>query len=434
MLLQTLILAEKMLLMQFGLCLRRMKIQEKLNEEEYLNWSAINSKDQVLQVHTKAQADQRIGNSTDNRTGDLIGDSRNEADIINSLKGISSYEEVIEHLVQQLHKIEAELVIVLRVSTFVVTYLVAEVQCQGIGAISTVGLLSRLLPQKFGAACGNDNSQLSMHLRSHLLPRPSASSPLDNKSHPMANTSQAPDLEGLYHEIHDEVMYKAFYATLKGSARSLFRKLPPSTVDSFGYLSRLFVANFMSYRTRQKNAFHLFIVHQKEIESKADKYIAAKQLAEAKRRRRGRDDQKRKEPEARRFDYKDEAKSRRTDRDHRKLNNMRPRTLPRRPDLILPYLNAPIAQGGVPGIDLVVAIHKCSGREKGPHEVEVQKEQDPNEDLARWRLFVDGSSNQHGCDAGLVLQTPSGEHMEYAICIGSRATNNEAEYEALLTN
>ncbi|GFY86387.1 hypothetical protein Acr_05g0000260 [Actinidia rufa] len=44
-----------------------------------------------------------------------------------------------------------------------------------------------------------------MHLRSRLLPRSSASSPLDNRAHPMANTSQAPDLEGLYCEIHNMV-------------------------------------------------------------------------------------------------------------------------------------------------------------------------------------------------------------------------------------
>ncbi|GFY99266.1 hypothetical protein Acr_13g0006670 [Actinidia rufa] len=91
----------------------------KLNEEECLDWSAINSKNQVLEIHTEAQAGQRIGNSMNNPTGDLTGDSRNEADIINSLKGISSYEDFIEHLDQQLDKIEAELVIVLRVSTFV---------------------------------------------------------------------------------------------------------------------------------------------------------------------------------------------------------------------------------------------------------------------------------------------------------------------------
>ena len=41
-----------------------------------------------------------------------------------------------------------------------------------------------------------------MHLRSRWLPRPSTSSPLDNRALPMANTSQAPDLEGLHREIH----------------------------------------------------------------------------------------------------------------------------------------------------------------------------------------------------------------------------------------
>ncbi|GFY88244.1 MATE efflux family protein [Actinidia rufa] len=44
--------------------------------------------------------------------------------------------------------------------------------------------------------------QFSMHLRSRNLPRPSASSPLDNRAPPMANASQVPDLEGLHHEIH----------------------------------------------------------------------------------------------------------------------------------------------------------------------------------------------------------------------------------------
>ncbi|GFZ19274.1 hypothetical protein Acr_27g0010130 [Actinidia rufa] len=68
----------------------------------------------------------------------------------------------------------------------------------------------------------------------------------------------------------DEVMCKAFSATLNGPARSWFRKLSPGTIDSFGELSRLFVANFMSCRNRQKNASHLFTVHQKETESLKD--------------------------------------------------------------------------------------------------------------------------------------------------------------------
>lgn len=65
-------------------------------------------------------------------------------------------------------------------------------------------------------------------------------------------------------------------------------------------------------------------------------------------------------------------------------------------------------------------------------EVEIPKELTPEKDPARWKLYVDGSSNQHGCGAGLVLQTPSGKQMEYAIRIGFKATNNEVEYEAFI--
>ena len=65
-------------------------------------------------------------------------------------------------------------------------------------------------------------------------------------------------------------MCTAFSATLKGSTRSWFRKLSPGTIDSFSDLSRLFVANFMSCRVRQKNASHLFTVHQKEGKSLKD--------------------------------------------------------------------------------------------------------------------------------------------------------------------
>ena len=68
----------------------------------------------------------------------------------------------------------------------------------------------------------------------------------------------------------DEVMYKAFSATLKGSARSWYRNLSLRSIDSFDNLSKLFVTNFMSYRGRQKNSSHLFTVHQKETESLKD--------------------------------------------------------------------------------------------------------------------------------------------------------------------
>ncbi|GFY81585.1 histone B2 [Actinidia rufa] len=150
-------------------------------------------------------------------------------------------------------------------------------------------------------------------------------------------------------------------------------------------------------QNRQKNASHLFTVHQKEtkslkdfvkrfnqailevedpsdkviimammeglrpgplfdslsknvpetlsaLQSKADKYIAAEELADAKRRRRGKDDHKRKEPDTRRNDYREETRYKRPDRDPKRSNNRRPHTPPRRPEFILPPLNAPVAQ------------------------------------------------------------------------------------------
>ncbi|KAM2467351.1 hypothetical protein PS1_009170 [Malus domestica] len=49
-----------------------------------------------------------------------------------------------------------------------------------------------------------------------------------------------------------------------------------------------------------------------------------------------------------------------------------------------------------------------------------------------WSLYVDGSSNQQGCGAGLVLTTPDKVAIEYALRFKFKASNNEAEYEALL--
>ena len=49
-----------------------------------------------------------------------------------------------------------------------------------------------------------------------------------------------------------------------------------------------------------------------------------------------------------------------------------------------------------------------------------------------WTLFVDGASNQHGCGAGIVLIDPEGIESSHCLRFEFRATNNEAEYEALL--
>ncbi|GKC29481.1 reverse transcriptase domain-containing protein [Tanacetum coccineum] len=49
-----------------------------------------------------------------------------------------------------------------------------------------------------------------------------------------------------------------------------------------------------------------------------------------------------------------------------------------------------------------------------------------------WTLFTDGSSYVDGFEAGLILTNPEGTEFTYALRFGFDATNNEAEYEALI--
>ena len=48
-------------------------------------------------------------------------------------------------------------------------------------------------------------------------------------------------------------------------------------------------------------------------------------------------------------------------------------------------------------------------------------------------MWVDGASRSSGSGVGLLLQSPTGEHLEQAIRMGFPASNNEAEYEAILS-
>ena len=49
-----------------------------------------------------------------------------------------------------------------------------------------------------------------------------------------------------------------------------------------------------------------------------------------------------------------------------------------------------------------------------------------------WKVYTDGASNQKGARVGIVLITPKKLIMEKSLRSGFLATNNEAEYEALL--
>ena len=45
---------------------------------------------------------------------------------------------------------------------------------------------------------------------------------------------------------------------------------------------------------------------------------------------------------------------------------------------------------------------------------------------------MDSSSNQKGCGAGVVLESPTGVRLEQSLRFTFKASNNQAEYEALI--
>ena len=53
-------------------------------------------------------------------------------------------------------------------------------------------------------------------------------------------------------------------------------------------------------------------------------------------------------------------------------------------------------------------------------------------DLPIWRLSIDGAVNAQGSGAGVILTSPEGIDIEYVLRFGFQASNNEAEYEAVI--
>ncbi|KAL0315305.1 UNVERIFIED_CONTAM: hypothetical protein Sradi_5408700 [Sesamum radiatum] len=52
--------------------------------------------------------------------------------------------------------------------------------------------------------------------------------------------------------------------------------------------------------------------------------------------------------------------------------------------------------------------------------------------VEKWLLHVDGPSTTQGSSAGIVITSPYGEDLEFAVKFGFKASNNEAEYEVLV--
>ncbi|GAV70041.1 RVT_3 domain-containing protein [Cephalotus follicularis] len=60
------------------------------------------------------------------------------------------------------------------------------------------------------------------------------------------------------------------------------------------------------------------------------------------------------------------------------------------------------------------------------------EEDTSEEEKGLWKISVDGSSCVSGNGAGLVLTSPDGWIIEYALRFVFKATNNKAEWEALI--
>jgi ribonuclease HI len=56
----------------------------------------------------------------------------------------------------------------------------------------------------------------------------------------------------------------------------------------------------------------------------------------------------------------------------------------------------------------------------------------PTEMHEHWIMYFDGALNLEGAGAGVLLISPQGEHLKYVLQIHYKASNNGAEYEALI--
>ena len=63
---------------------------------------------------------------------------------------------------------------------------------------------------------------------------------------------------------------------------------------------------------------------------------------------------------------------------------------------------------------------------------ELAKDMRATPDLPIWKLFVDGAVNAQGSCVGLILTSHKGIDIDYALRFGFRASNSEAEYEAVI--
>ncbi|XP_077249480.1 uncharacterized protein LOC143889048 [Tasmannia lanceolata] len=85
-----------------------------------------------------------------------------------------------------------------------------------------------------------------------------------------------------------------------------------------------------------------------------------------------------------------------------------------------------------PTVEIETTTEERTGDETETEIIPAPANQDPSTAEPIWEVHVDGSSNKGGCGAGLILTGPDNFTVDYALRFGFCASNNEAEYEALL--
>ena len=77
-------------------------------------------------------------------------------------------------------------------------------------------------------------------------------------------------------------------------------------------------------------------------------------------------------------------------------------------------------------------IIECNFPEEEPVPMSIDPERNTDQETEAWALKVDGSSTNERSGAGLILKSPEGFTIQTAISFGFSATNNQAEYKALI--
>ena len=81
-------------------------------------------------------------------------------------------------------------------------------------------------------------------------------------------------------------------------------------------------------------------------------------------------------------------------------------------------------------VDFIVKFANDSGGEDIPRYP--SKTTTATEEEHVWKIYMDGSSNSHGSGAGVIIIDLGKVKLCYTLQFGFKASNNEAEYEAII--